>query len=87
MSAPFGGHPTFAEYQEWAVNEQGCKVKSGCSGLSNGAVYSFTVIDSPSGQWVIVPDVGAHEFLLPTFIQYLDRRLGLTSPFLAWPAE
>jgi len=82
MSAPFGGHPTFAQYLVWAKS-QGCTIEQGVVHTRQGEAYSTTKIISPSGQWVI--DVGTQhgEYLVPTTIARFDRRLGLTSPFFA----
>lgn len=83
MSYPFGDHPKFGQYIEWATS-QGCEIKQGVR-YADGAAYSITKITAPSGQYYI--DVGTqhNDPLLPTTISRLDRRLGLQSPFVSLP--
>ncbi len=80
MSAPFGKAPTFVEYQEWACNDQKCKISSGYMSAPSG-MCATTTITAPSEKWVVVVDTGLNECLAPSQVAYLDRRLGLTSPF------
>jgi hypothetical protein len=82
MPAPFGGHPLFLQYLQWATG-QGCKVQSGIQSAPNGKVERLTKISAPSGRWVIAVGIDQREFLVPTMIAYLDRRLGLKSPFFS----
>jgi hypothetical protein len=77
MASPFGGHPTFAQYIEWAV-KQGCSVESGVDTLQ---LVSITKITAPSGKWVIEAGTLPNDLLMPTTIGRLDRRLGLSSPW------
>lgn len=79
---PFGGHPTFAEYLVWA-HQQGCEVQSGVDSQRSVAI---TRIVAPNGNWVIEA-TPQKEFLLPTTIGRLDRRLGLKSPWFSLPLE
>lgn len=80
---PFGGHPTFAKYLEWAVS-QGCKVQSG---VDTRQSIGVTKITAPSGQWVIEAGTLPGDFLMPTTIGRLDRRLGLVSPWFGLPPD
>jgi hypothetical protein len=77
MAFPFGGHPTFNQYIEWA-EKQGCTVESGVDTLQ---LVSVTKITAPSGKWVIEAGTLPNDLLMPTTIGRLDRRLGLTSPW------
>jgi hypothetical protein len=85
-AAPFGGHPTFGKYLAWA-SEQGCKAQSGFRVDSRGRTHSLTKIVAKSGKSVVVPGVSQTERLEPTMISYLDRRLGLASPWFSLPEE
>jgi len=82
MSAPFGGHPSFAQYLAWA-KEQGCTIGHGVLMTKDGRSMSVTKITAPSGKWVHEIGTQHGEYLVPTTISRLDRRLGLTSPFFA----
>jgi hypothetical protein len=81
MSFPFGGHPTFSAYIAWAKT-QGCIVQSGYSRHTAGRPVSLTKIVAPNGRWVIEVGTLGGEYLVPTTIDRLDRRLGIISPFL-----
>ena len=82
MAVPFGGHPTFGHYIEWARSE-GCQIDQGYLIDNVGQSHSVTKIVAPSGKWVI--DVGTQhsEHLVSTTIARLDRRLGLRSPYFS----
>jgi hypothetical protein len=85
MSTPFGGHPTFAAYIAWAES-QGCTVKQGIANGTDGRPYSVTQIVAPGGkEWVTEVGMQHGDYLVPTTISRLDRRLGLRSPFTAFP--
>jgi hypothetical protein len=73
---PFGGHPTFARYLAWAV-QQGCTVQSGVDTLQS---INVTKIVAKSGKWVIESGTQPQDFLMPTTVGRLDQRLGLVSP-------
>lgn len=79
MSYPFGGHPRFEDYCVWAV-EQGCSCTSGFSKL-NGKQETFTLLENPANGKHTVECIPGKEFLAPTKVGALDRRLGLDSPF------
>jgi hypothetical protein len=82
MAFPSGGHPTLAQYLEWA-QEQGCEVKYGHAVDDEGRPYSVTRISAPKSvtRFVVVPDVKLSEELDPKMVAYLDRRLRIKSPF------
>lgn len=78
MARPFGGHPTFAQYLQWA-KAQGCTIQTGVIG-----VHGVTKIVSPDGKrWVIEAETQQSSYLVPTTIARLDRRLGLKSPWFS----
>lgn len=80
MSAhPFGGHPTLADYTDWA-RDQGCRVDSRAH-LAGGRSAKVTRIVAPSGRFAIEVGTNDDEILVPTAVGRLDRRLGLKSPF------
>lgn len=83
MAQPFGGHPTLGQYLAWARGE-GCKVTQGYTHAPDGRPYSVTHIVSPDGErWVF--DIGTQQsdYLVPTTIARLDRRLGMRSPYFS----
>lgn len=82
MAAPFGGHPTLAHYIVW-LREQGGRVESGFATDSKGKMHVVTKLTADNGKVVIVTGVKQEERLVPTMIGYLNRRLGLTSPWMA----
>jgi hypothetical protein len=79
---PFGGHPTLDEYVAWA-REHGCKSSSGILSDEDGRVHSLTRIVSRAGNWVTVTGLKGTDRLVPTMIGYLDRRLGMRSPWFS----
>jgi hypothetical protein len=52
---------------------------------SRGQTHSLTRIVGPNGKSVIVPGVKQTDRLGPTTVSYLDRRLGLQSPWFSIP--
>ena len=80
MSAPFGLHPTFAEYCVWA-KDQGCSFRSGIRHI-DGVPVGVTVILSPSNERVVT-SLDTNEYLTPTEIGRFDRRLKLKSPWFS----
>lgn len=84
-AAPFGAHPTLAQYLTWAV-EAGCDVKTGIAHDSEGRAHTITRVIAPGRKrWFVDVGTEQHEFLVPTTVSRFDRRLGLTSPFAALP--
>ena len=82
VSFPFGGHPLFAQYIAWAKSV-GCEVQSGYVTGPAGGAHSITRIVSPDGKKWVIEATDQKEYLTPTTISRLDRRLGLTSPFFS----
>ena len=83
---PFGGHPTLGSYLAWAAQTAGCTVQTGYKLSKEGTTLSLTRVTAPNGKHVIVVDYAQDEYLVPTFVAYLDRRLGLKSPW-AYPGD
>ena len=86
MASPFGNHPTVAEYLHWAIDTIGCTVNTGFSMIEGQSSRTVIRIVSPTGQRVILMDLEQSDRLLPTDIDYIDRRLGVDSPWDSWPA-
>jgi hypothetical protein len=85
VSTPFGGHPSFAQYIAWAESE-GCSIKQGVANGADGRPYSVTQIIAPDGKhWVTEVGMQHSDYLVPTAISRLDRRLGMKSPFMSFP--
>ena len=82
MSQPFGNHPTLAQYLNWA-REQGCTVQSGYQTDEHGQPIGIIRVVASGGRWLILPDLGKDEYLVPTTIARFDRRLGMRSPFFS----
>jgi hypothetical protein len=78
-AAPFGGHPTLVEYLRW-VKGEGCTTLTGYIATADGAL-PWTRIEAPNGSWVVEVGTEQWEFLSPTTVGRLDRRLGIKSPF------
>lgn len=75
MAFPFGGHPNLATYIVWLQeNHQG-------AAQSGYGIESLTKLSLPNGRSVVVVGVGQAEFLAPSMVAYLDRRLGVKSPW------
>jgi hypothetical protein len=82
MAFPFGGHPQLAQYLHWA-REQGCTIQSGYASDRKGKTHTVTKIETPGGKKAVVVGVAQTEYLVPTMVGYLDRRLGLNSPWFS----
>lgn len=85
MSFPFGGHPTLAEYIDWIRREHGGEAKSGFATGSDGGAHALTKITLPNNKSVVVVGCKQTERLVPSTVGYLDRRLGVTSPWFKLP--
>ena len=80
MAAPFGGHPRFQDYLEWARTTQGCAYQSGYSKI-DGKVETFVCIENPDNSKHTIEFSPFEEYLTPSTVSALDRRLGIDSPF------
>lgn len=76
MAFPFGS-TSLGAYMAWAASE-GCTCESGYGPPRGLARVRIT---APSGRSVIISDMQQGERLASSHINYLDRRLGLQSPF------
>jgi len=82
MAFPFGGHPTLAEYMHW-IRECGGSAQSGTDPRHRSVIK----ITADNGNVVIVADLKQSERLAPSYVEYLDRRLGVKSPWPKPPAS
>lgn len=80
MAYPFGGHPTLADYIGFA-REQGFEAKSGYAQDRTGKTHTSTRIFKNGGPSVVVVGVSQTDYLVPTQVGNLDRRLKLDSPW------
>jgi hypothetical protein len=80
VAAPFGGLPRFQDYIRWALHEQGCKYQTGYSQVGK-KVETFVVLENPANDKHTIEFIPLEEFLTPSLVSALDRRLGLDSPF------
>lgn len=80
MAYPFGGHPRFNDYLEWARIERGCTYQSGYSKL-DGKIETMVCVENPSNGKHVIYFAEISEYLTPGAVAHLDRRLGLDSPF------
>ena len=84
MSFPFGGHPLLADYIGQARKDHGATSQSGSAADSSGQNHAVTKITIPSTKRsVVVVGVAQTERLTPSMIGYLDRRLGIDSPWFS----
>lgn len=61
-------------------------MQTGYKLTGEGGPVLMTRVVTPAGRHVIVVDYDQNERLVPTFVAYLDRRLGLKSPW-AFPED
>ena len=81
MAFPFGGHPNLATYIVWLKETHQGTAQSGYSTDQKGKSHALTKLSLPSGKSVVVVGMSQAEFLAPSMIGYLDRRLGVKSPW------
>jgi hypothetical protein len=82
MSSPFGGHPTLGRYIAW-IRNLGFEAKSGTGPDESGKTHTVTKIFKEGGSSVVVVGVDQTEHMVATMVGYLDRRLGVKSPFFS----
>ena len=80
MAAPFAPSPKLGEYLDWARTEANCTVNEGVRGTK-----SIFRIQSPAGSVVYQVGLSLAEPLCHSLVAYLDRRLGVDSPFPKTP--
>lgn len=83
MAFPFGGHPNLATYIAWLKDAHQGTAQSGYSTDEKGKAHTLTKLSLPSGSSVVVVGVSQGENLAPSVVGYLDRRLGVTSPWFS----
>ena len=84
MSHTFGGHPRLADYIGQARKDHGAIAKSGSAADDSGKPHEVTRIQIPStGKFVVVVGLSQTEYLVPSMVGYLDRRLGISSPWFS----
>jgi hypothetical protein len=83
MSFPFGGHPNLASYIFWLKETHQGTAQSGYSTDGKGKSHALTKLTLPSGKSVVVVGVSQGEFLAPSMVGYLDRRLDIKSPWFS----
>jgi hypothetical protein len=83
MAFPFGGHPNLATYIVWLNDTHKGTAQSGYSTDDKGQSHSLTKLSLPSGISVVVIDISQSENLAPSMVGYLDRRLGVKSPWFS----
>jgi len=84
MAFPFGGHPRLADYIGQARKDHGATSQSGSAADSSGGAHAVTKIAIPAtGKSVVVVGVNQTEYLTPSMVGYLDRRLGIDSPWFS----
>lgn len=82
MAYPFGGHPTLGEYLAW-VRSVDCAVHEKTLTI-NGEPMRVVQIKSPdSTRWVTEVGTADSDYLLPSTIHRLDRRLRIRSPYFS----
>jgi hypothetical protein len=84
VAVPFGGHATFGQYLEWAV-QQCYKLQHGID--TTNSICVTKIIAPDAKKWVIVAGVLPNDRLTPTDIGRFDRRLGLISPWFGLPMD
>lgn len=83
MAFPFGGHPRLADYIGQARKDHQATAESGTAADRSGKAHAVSKIKVPSGKSVVVVGISQTEHLLPSMVGYLDRRLGITSPWFS----
>jgi hypothetical protein len=84
MSAfPFGGRPQLGTYIDWLRTNHNGTAQSGYAVGHTGASHVLTRLSLPTGKSVVVVGLNQNEYLVPSMVGYLDRRLGLKSPWFS----
>jgi hypothetical protein len=83
MAAPFGGHPQLASYIDWLRQNHSGTAQSGYAPDPKGQSHSLLKLSVPGGKSVVLVGVSQHEHLAPSMVGYLDRRLGVKSPWFS----
>jgi hypothetical protein len=86
MAFPFGGHPTLTRIVEW-LSGHGCTFEERIQTSAAGRAYRVLEIRSPKGGHVIIANPDWQEHLSPSLVTYIQRRLGIRTPFAAMPEK
>jgi predicted PhzF superfamily epimerase YddE/YHI9 len=84
MAFPFGGHPTLGQFVEWAI-QNNCSAEIKVQHRPTGQAYQVLEIRKSNGGSVAVAEPDLEERLEPSMVTYLQRRLGIKTPFAAQP--
>lgn len=84
MAYPFGGHPKLGEFVEWAQHLK-CVAEIKVRVRKSGQPYTALEIVNPAGGSVVVADPDLEEYLAPSEVAYLQRRLAIKTPFASTP--
>ena len=79
MSSPFGGHPTIDRYLLWLREAHGFQYQTGFGKTSLGKKFTCYRVFKEGGPVVHIVDRHGGLPLEPTYVDYLDRRLGVKS--------
>ena len=83
VAYPLGGHPTLNEFVRWAERQK-FLVNDGILPDADGKPDKVIRVEDPaSGRFVFIAVVGEGERLSPTYMAYLERRLGVRTGFAA----
>lgn len=87
MAVPFGGHPRLRDFVEWATRHGGCtaQIRTRTHSQTGQPYQSLEITTRESGAQVAMVDPDPDEYLAPSEVAYLHRRLGLKSPFPGTP--
>jgi hypothetical protein len=87
-AAPFGGYPRLGSFVAWLEEAVRCKVEIKVRSHSvTGRPYRSLEITAPGGASVAVPNPDMNEPLAPSMVTYLERRLGVQTPFPGEPQQ
>lgn len=86
MPVPWGGHPTLDRFMEWA-KENGCAAETKVRTDQTGRAFTSLEMTGPHGGRVAMVVSNMDERLVPSQVAYLQRRLGIKTPFAATPEQ
>jgi len=77
------GHPQSGAYIDWFRTNHNGTARSGYAVDHTGASHLLTRLSLPSGKSVVVVGVNQNDYLAPSMVGYLVRRLGVESPWFS----
>jgi hypothetical protein len=86
MAVPWGGHPALGRFIEWA-KENGCTAEAKVRTDQSGRAFTSLEMVGPHGSRVAMVVTSMDERLVPSQVAYLQRRLGIKTPFAAAPEQ